>query len=276
MQIHVGTVLLQVVNEQLSWLLCGIGHLRPMQQSLCLKMMLGSVVQGQAPSWLPPPPPEGADAPHTFSFGFAFCISAFPLNPFAASSAIARLVCALQPAPCSQAALIHLLPPRGSILLQSCFWTWAAALTPAIRLHSPHPQRQRWHFLPSPAGSSSPLAVHHHPQPLPCARYAVPGVSAKARVPPCPSSFNLNTNKFSRPRYSSISQLSNSCSHLTTLPGCAVNVSLGWLSIRAGWFYLFFLQLALAFQAGIHLHPAVCSFLVAQASPVRSPVPNCK
>lgn len=53
-------------------------------------------------------------------------LGAFPLAPFAASSAVARLVCALQPALCSQAAPSHLLPPHDNILLPSCFWTWAS------------------------------------------------------------------------------------------------------------------------------------------------------
>lgn len=74
------------------------------QQSPCLKMMPGS----SAPAMHLPCSHclvfGGEDTPHSCFFGFSLCILAFPLVSFAASFAMARLVCALQPAQCSQAA----------------------------------------------------------------------------------------------------------------------------------------------------------------------------
>lgn len=75
--------------------------------------------------------------------------------------------------------------------------------------------------------SSSPLAVHHCRQPLPCVRYMARGVSAKTRVLLCLSSFNVNTDSSPGHSVHPSRKLSYSCSYLTALPGCAVNVSLG-------------------------------------------------
>lgn len=87
---------------RLSRSLCGTGRLQHMLAEPRLKMILGSLAQGQAPSSLPSLLFGGAGTPHNFSFAFSFCASAFHLEPFAASFAVGRLVCALQRVLCSQ------------------------------------------------------------------------------------------------------------------------------------------------------------------------------
>lgn len=173
------------------------------QLSPYLKMILGSSAQGQAPSSLPLLVFGIEDTPSSFSFGFSFCISAFPLVLF--KDFQSHQLCHCKADVCS--ATCPVLPgssPSISSLLMAVSCCKAASRfglqpLPQPSLLLPLIRRDNGGIL-----VFSSCGTHHH-QPLSCARYAVPGVSAKARLPLCPSSFNLNTNKFSWPWCSSLS-----------------------------------------------------------------------
>lgn len=171
-------------------------------------MILGSSVWGQAFSSFPLLVFGVEDTPFSFSFGFYLwtSFSAFPLTPLHGFSKPPALLlqgwCVLCDLPSASG---HFLSTSSLLMAVSCCKAasgFGLQPFPQLSFFPPLMHRDNGGIL---AGTSFSSCTTHHHQPLPCARDAVPGVSAKARVPLCPSSFNLNTDKFSWPQRSFIS-----------------------------------------------------------------------